>query len=180
MIASGFFGGMLSGFACAPMELVMIQQQRFGKSLFDTASMIIKDHGVLGGGLMRGLITASGREGLFTAGYLGASPVIGRYLVEEKGMGKYPAKMVGAVGAGLVAATLSHPMDTIKTCMQGDMQKATYGSLTSTARTIYSESGAGAFFRGWSWRAGRMISSLFILDQCKSQLTPILFPQYFD
>lgn len=31
-IAAGFVGGALSGLACAPMELVMVQQQRFGGS----------------------------------------------------------------------------------------------------------------------------------------------------
>ena len=29
-IASGFIGGAISGVVCAPMELVMVQQQRFG------------------------------------------------------------------------------------------------------------------------------------------------------
>ena len=29
----------------------------------------------------------------------------------------------GASGAGMIAATLSHPLDTIKTCMQGDLER---------------------------------------------------------
>ena len=36
MIGAGFAGGVLSGFICAPMELVMIQQQRFGTTLLAT------------------------------------------------------------------------------------------------------------------------------------------------
>lgn len=32
-----------------------------------------------------------------------------------------PRQFVGASGAGMIAATLSHPLDTIKTCMQGDI-----------------------------------------------------------
>ena len=40
---------------------------------------------------------------------------------------------------GVVAASLSHPMDTIKTCMQGDIAKTTYTSLTGTAQTILKE-----------------------------------------
>ena len=35
-IGSAFIGGVLSGFICAPMELVMIQQQRKGGTLLDT------------------------------------------------------------------------------------------------------------------------------------------------
>lgn len=65
-IASGFVGGVLSGLICAPMELVMIQQQRFGASLLGTAGKIVSDLGPLA--LFRGLSTSCGREGIFTAG----------------------------------------------------------------------------------------------------------------
>ena len=37
------------------------------------------------------------------------------------------AKFGGAVSSGVISATLSHPMDTVKTCMQGDIQRKTYG-----------------------------------------------------
>lgn len=42
---------------------------------------------------------------------------------QGKGWSPGTAKFVGCVGAGVIAATLSHPMDTIKTCMQGDVQR---------------------------------------------------------
>ena len=35
-IGAGFIGGVISGVVCAPMELVMIQQQRFGTSMLAT------------------------------------------------------------------------------------------------------------------------------------------------
>jgi hypothetical protein len=36
-IFAGAVGGVVSGFVCAPMELVMIQQQRFGQCLLGIA-----------------------------------------------------------------------------------------------------------------------------------------------
>lgn len=38
--------------------------------------------------------------------------------MQERGYGAGAAKVTGAVIAGVLAATLSHPADTIKTCMQ--------------------------------------------------------------
>ena len=40
MLFAGFGGGALSGFLCSPMELVMIQQQRFGTSLLATPAKV--------------------------------------------------------------------------------------------------------------------------------------------
>ncbi len=134
--AAGFVGGFLSGLACAPMELVMIQQQRFGGSALATPLRILRERG-LAGGLMRGLTTACGREGLYTAGYLGLAPTLATYLGEEHGLAPTQAALLGAIPAGLVAATLSHPLDTIKTCMQGDLERKTFGSFSQTARTLY-------------------------------------------
>lgn len=96
----------------------------------------------------RGLVTSCGREGLFTAGYLGIAPVIQRTLTEQYSFSEgacrpcvtahralaapkacrslvsseycrrrrrtWPAglaKPCAAIGAGVIAATGSHPMD---------------------------------------------------------------------
>lgn len=176
-ITAGFVGGAMSGVACAPMELVMVQQQRFGLSLLATPKAIIASTGV--SGMMRGLVTSMGREGLFTAGYLGIGPVITRQLQENYGFANAKAKIGGAVGSGVIAATLSHPIDTCKTCMQGDIGRERYGTLTGTASKLYSENGARAFFRGWSWRTGRMICAMFIMNECKEKLAPLFFPEKF-
>ena len=123
-IGSAFIGGVLSGFICAPMELVMIQQQRYGTSLFSTPGKIIGDAGV-GALFGRGLMMSCGREGVFTAGMLGLGPTL-RRSAEDAGYSKPQAAMAGALGGGVIAASLSHPMDTIKTCQQGDVTQKTY------------------------------------------------------
>ncbi len=86
---------------------------------------------------------------------------------------------MGAVASGIIAASLSHPADTIKSCQQGDVERVRFGSITATARTLYSEGGVRRFFRGWGWRTGRMICAMFIMNECKVRLSPLMFPQYF-
>merc|ERR1719258_229561 len=56
-----------------------------------------------------------GREGVFTAVMLGLGPTLRRQ-AEEAGYSKPQAAMAGALGGGVIVASLSHPMYTIKTC----------------------------------------------------------------
>lgn len=58
-----FMGGYLSGFWCGPMELAMIQQQRFGMSLANCLKKIVRDYG-LRFGVFRGTFNTSMREGI--------------------------------------------------------------------------------------------------------------------
>jgi len=177
-VAAGFIGGAVSGVICAPMELIMIQQQRHGGSLLHQGGRILGEFGAPG--LFRGLVTSCGREGFFTAGYLGLGPVFA-----EKLSGAYPglqrkaSDFLGASCAGMIAATLSHPLDTIKTCMQGDVERRKFGSLGGTARTLLREEGAGRFFSGWGWRTVNCILAIFIIGQLKDSLAPVLFPHHF-
>lgn len=67
-ISAGFLGGAFSGIACAPMELVLIQQQKFGGSVFGTPAQLVRVHGA--GSMYRGFLTSCGREGIFTAGWV--------------------------------------------------------------------------------------------------------------
>jgi solute carrier family 25 (mitochondrial carnitine/acylcarnitine transporter), member 20/29 len=171
--------GVLSGFVCSPMELVMIQQQRFGTSLLGTPSKIIAETGI-SGLLTRGLFMSCAREGVFTAGMLGVGPSMRRYASEKMGYSDANAAIFGAVVGGTIVATISHPMDTIKTCQQGDIGKQTYGSVVHSMKSLLSqEGGMRRFFSGWGWRTGRMILEIFIFDACKTRLSPLFFPHHF-
>lgn len=57
-----FFGGYISGFWCGPIELAMIQQQRFGMGLGECVKKIIGEFGLVKG-LFRGTFNTSAREG---------------------------------------------------------------------------------------------------------------------
>ena len=174
-VVAGFTGGAISGFVCAPMELIMIQQQRFGTSMLAAASRIVSEKGPLA--LFRGLETSCGREGLFTAGYLGMGPVFAEQLQAKYGLSASTSNFAGAAGAGMIAATLSHPLDTIKTCMQGDIERATYSDFMGTARTLLAEAGPLRFFNGWAFRTTRMICAIWLIGQCKNFFGSRLFPK---
>ena len=46
-------------------------------------------------------------------GYMGLGPVLSRQLV-ERGNSEFTSKVGGALGGGVVAASISHPIDTVK------------------------------------------------------------------
>eukprot|EP00940_MAST-03C_sp_MAST-3C-sp2_P002839 g2839.t1 len=177
-IAAGFMGGAMSAPACCLWELIMIQQQVHGGSVVAATSRMINQAGpsVLG----RGITSTTMREGMYTAGYLGLVPVVQRKLTQDYGAGPVAGAVIGSIASGLIAATLSHPLDTIKTCMQGDVARKRYGTMTQTARAIHSEYGVGGFFNGWFWRTSRMICAVFIISESKRRLAPLVFPQYFE
>ena len=176
-ILAAFSGGFLSGFACGPFELTMIQQQRFGGSIFGTPARLVTEHG--GPSAMgRGLLMSCGREGIYTAGVLGTCPVFTAKL-EERGFETYTAKLLAASGAGVISASLSHPMDTIKTCQQGDIAGETYGGIVDTYQTLLKDGGPTRFFNGFFFRTARMILAIGIMNECKLRLSPLLFPHHF-
>ena len=49
---------------------------------------------------LQGLLMSCGREGLFTAGYLGIGPVINRTLMENHGLSEATAKVLSCGSAG--------------------------------------------------------------------------------
>ena len=76
-------------------------------------------------------------------------------------------------------SVFSHPPDTIKTCLQGDVAQEKYKSMPETYSTLMKEGGVGRFFTGWGWRTGRMICAIFIMGQCKDRFAPIFYPHHF-
>ena len=167
----------MSGPACSLWELIMIQQQVHGGSVLTATSRMLKQAGP--SVFARGYISTCAREGLYAAGYLGIVPVVQRKLVQDYGFGKVSGAVVGSIMSGLIAATCSHPLDTIKTCMQGDVEGKRYSTMTHTARSIHAEYGMSGFFNGWFWRTSRMCCAVFIISESKRRLAPVLFPKYF-
>ena len=175
-VGSAYLAGFASGVPCTILELTMIQQQRFGGSIVGTPARLISTFGL--GGMSRGLLMSCGREGIYTAGVLGTCPVfIDKF--KARGFSTNQAKMGGAICAGVMSASLSHPMDTVKSCLQGDIEQKTYTSNAGTFRTLWAEGGASRFFSGYLFRTGRMILAVGIMNECKLRLSPLLFPHHF-
>merc|ERR1712194_274944 len=124
----------------SPLELIMIQQQRKGGSGPARVAEIAQNPV----NFSRGLLGMAVREALWTCGYLSIPPVVRRTLME-----KYPdtfdtndkARVPAALIGGLFACYMTQWADTIKTCMQGDIERKTYGNFLQTAKSLHAESG---------------------------------------
>jgi len=174
-LGGAFLAGLGSGLPCNLWELVMIQQQRFGGTILGTPARIVREQGwsILG----RGVTLTAGRESTFCMAMLGITPLIQTSLIEKSGMDSNAALSVGALAGALFAGTVTHPMDTIKTCMQGDLGQAKYTGILSSARVITQEHGVvQGLFKGLFWRCALISTSFFIVNKYKSILVPHLFP----
>jgi len=177
-VGTAFMGGVTSGPLCSMMELVMIQQQRFGGSLVGTFSRLVKEDGARV--LLRGGLATSGREAFYTAGYLGIVPATQRFLTKEYALDPLAGNFLGASVGGLACAAITQPLDTAKTCMQGDIKGEKYRTITQTLRTLHKEYGSvRAMYRGYWWRGIYIIIDFLLLDFLKTNLAPGMFPEKF-
>ena len=174
----GAGAGLISATVGSPLELIMVQQQRKGGSTMDTIRSIATPSNIA-----RGFTGAGIREALWTVGYLSIPPIVRNYLMDT-----YPtvfdtnekARIPAALLGGLFACYLSHPVDTIKTCMQGDIERTTYSTFTKTAGKIWAESGIRGFYRGATFRYGRMVCAVFIMDAMKDFMSKLMYPSAFE
>jgi hypothetical protein len=140
----------------------MIQQQRKGGGAIETIKSIANPANI-----GRGFAGAAVREGLWTCGYFSIPPIVRSALMEyypdtfdTQAKARVPAALLG----GLFACYLTHPFDTIKTCMQGDIERTTYKGFLHTARAVNAESGFTGFYRGAAFRYGRMVIAVGMMD----------------
>lgn len=173
----GIGAGTFSALVGSPLELIMIQQQRTGLNTIETIKSVANPS-LIG----RGFLGAAVREALWTCGYL-SIPAI----VKPRLMSAFPdtfdstekARVPAALLGGLFACYLTHPFDTVKTCMQGDIKREKFGTFTETAAVLYKESKVPGFFRGATFRYGRMVIAVGMMDFLKETISPLLYPAAF-
>lgn len=173
----GIGAGTVSALVGSPLELIMIQQQRKGKNVVATVKDLASPALI-----SRGFVGAAVREALWTCGYLSIPPIVRRYLLEnfpDTFRSNAEARVPAALLGGLFACYLTHPFDTVKTCMQGDIERKTYGTFTQTSKLLLSESGIPAFYRGATFRYGRMVIAVGMMDFLQGMVGPLLYPQAF-
>ena len=185
-IGTSLAGGAVSALIVCPADMIMIQQQRTGLALPAQVAAIAREHGW--GRFSKGLLPAIGRESLFTGGYLGLAPVLRSLLVqfqpdtfaEQKATpgaavveggrdvrGNVLSLVASSLLAGVTAGVLTHPIDTIKTRMQGDLSPASpYTSASATARLLWAEGGLSRFYQGVLPRTGRICVAVLIFNEC--------------
>eukprot|EP00658_Telonema_sp_P-2_P004217 TRINITY_DN11583_c0_g1_i1.p2 TRINITY_DN11583_c0_g1~~TRINITY_DN11583_c0_g1_i1.p2 ORF type:complete len:116 (-),score=11.34 TRINITY_DN11583_c0_g1_i1:151-498(-) len=112
-------------------------------------------------------------------GYLSFPPIIRTYLLENHGQvfqNEDLARTAAALSGALMSCVASHPFDTVKTCMQGDVERRTFRGMAQTFVVLAREGGVARFYNGLPWRYGRQFLGIFILDKVRSDLTPFVFP----
>eukprot|EP00980_Cylindrotheca_fusiformis_P003488 scaffold781_cov132-Cylindrotheca_fusiformis.AAC.7 len=156
-MACGVAAGTTSALVGSPLELIMIQQQHKGGNVAVRVADIVKNPI----NISRGFVGAAVREALWTCGYLSIPPVARRTLMttfpdtfDTNDKARIPAALLG----GLFACYLTHPFDTIKTCMQGDLERKVYGGFLGTGKKIMADSGITGFYRGATFRYGLIAS----------------------
>ncbi len=118
-LGSAFTGGFLSAFFTAPVELIMIQQQRNGGTIFHALKHVASNHGFLQHGFFRGIIPTVCRDSLYVASMLGVTPILQTYLQDDLKLSPMTAGFYASLVGGVIAAIPTHPFDIVKTCMQG-------------------------------------------------------------
>ena len=68
-------------------------------------------------------------------------------------------------------------MDTIKTCMQGDLGGVKYKGIMETGSLLAEEYGVvQGLFKGLTYRIALISTTFFLVNTFKGKLVPFLFP----
>eukprot|EP00457_Paulinella_chromatophora_P009877 gb/GEZN01009958.1/.p1 GENE.gb/GEZN01009958.1/~~gb/GEZN01009958.1/.p1 ORF type:complete len:321 (+),score=31.48 gb/GEZN01009958.1/:42-1004(+) len=170
-MTAALFAGVLSGVPNSVWELLIVQQQRFGGGTWETPKTLVRRFGYTS--LLRGSICTLGREGVGNLAMLGMTPVLAHWLIQHRNMGEHTALATGSLASSIFSCALSHPLDTIKTCMQGDMEQQKYKGIRQTWAAIVQEHGfVGGLFKGFAHRVALVALSFYLINSFKDLLTP--------
>lgn len=116
---SSVMAGVVSAAVQSPCQLVEINQQKHGGNVLSIPRRVIDTHGLAG--MWRGWSMTTAREAIFCCSYFSSAPLLSKAVRERSSLGEGSSAGVGAVLAGTVGAVLTHPADTFKTRLQGDL-----------------------------------------------------------
>mmetsp|Transcript_11605 Transcript_11605/g.33443 ORF Transcript_11605/g.33443 Transcript_11605/m.33443 type:complete len:282 (+) Transcript_11605:66-911(+) len=160
-------GGAVSALWVSPVELVMIQQQRFGGSVAHTLCRIQRNFGWYG--FSRGYLATGLRDSVYVIGMLSATPFMEKEM-KRLGFGAATGSVVASLAAGVAAGVLSCPFDCIKTCMKGDLERENFRGFADTGRHLYRNGGFGRLFHGVEWRCASLFGGFFVVSACTTLL----------
>ena len=115
------------------------------------------------------------REGLYTGGYLGVTPVLLEALKASPALEGYPSgtpMIIAGITGGLLAVTSTQPLDTVKTRMQAFVvpkENPGYATSISTMKHVIKQGGGIlSLWAGIAPRAFRIVGATFILNGTKT------------
>lgn len=172
-MASATAGGCVCALYTAPMELLMVQQQNFGGTLPHTARRVWAEKG-LAHGVFRGVVAGALRDGAYTLGLLGITPMLQTYVQRQWQLPESAAGLVASFGSGVFCGVLSCPFDVIKTSMQGDLHGTTYSTFLKTAYVQRNR-----LFSGALWRCANVVGTIAIANEMRVRVGPLMFPDKY-
>jgi len=172
-IGCAMMAGGTSATLYGPVDLIMIQQQKMKLGVFDTVKYIANEFGFTNG-IFRGFCSTVVREAIYTGGYLGMAPVLTKTLITsdmEMFKGKeYVSGLAGSTTAGVIAAVLTHPADTAKTCMQADLECKTYPTARAAFFDHLRNNGIASLYKGGLARTTRLCGAFFIVSTLREKV----------
>ena len=165
-ITSAIGGGAVSSLFASPLELIMIQQQIRGGSVFKAISGTVSaTRGPRT--LFKGISMTMCRDAIYVGAMLGLTPALQKRMENvsiSTGVASFYASIIG----GVVAAVPSHPFDVIKTCIQGDLEQKKFTSVGETTRRLLQQGGIKRIFNGCLWRTLNIVGTVYIVNSVQN------------
>jgi len=177
-LISAIGGGAVGACFATPVELIMIQQQNMGGSIWHTAERL----GIAANpaAVWRGLSMALIRDSIYVGAMLGFTPILNRHFQKEYGCSPKTSNFYASMVGGVVAGVTSHPLDMIKTCMQGDLAGQTYASASQTFHAVWAEGGLRRLYSGGFWRTLNITATVYIANEINIRAKAYLNPGKVD
>lgn len=168
-IALSIGAGMFSALLYSPVDLVTIHQQKLGKAPLPTVKHLYSNFGFKG--LFRGFSSCAVREGIYTCGYLGLTPVFsGKFKTAKVFESDLLCTLGGSIASGIVASIFSHPVDTIKTIIQADMEGKKFANSRVVFTDLVKNRGITSLYLGGGPRLIRNCGAFFIVAMIRNQV----------
>jgi len=82
----------------------------------------------------------------------------------------YASGLAGSTTAGVIAAVLTHPADTAKTCMQADLECKTYPTARAAFFDHLQNKGVASLYKGGLARTTRLCGAFFIVSTLREKV----------
>lgn len=172
-IISSTVAGALSGLIAGPTELMIVQQQKYNQSFAKSYINIKKNYGYRY--FSKGLLPCIIRESAYVSGYCTLTPFFEKKLVntspnlyKEKSV---KTSLTASIISGLIAGSISHPFDTIKTYSQSHIDT----NSVQLVRNVVKEKGIIFLYKGIAPRSLRIAGTFFILNECQKIYKSFMF-----
>ena len=111
-------------------------------------------------GIFRGLSLTAARDSIYVVGMLGVTPFIQNSLVDRYGMTEATSSLPASLIGGVLASVPSHPLDVLKTIVQGHRT-----GRECSLREVLLRLGVMGLFRGCMWRTINITATVYIANE---------------